>query len=481
MAPNTLHLSVFDQNIARVFTQILHIFPFPDGSQNEDATRALEAGLQATLCSFPFLAGTIQPADPETGKLSLEYSSDVPNVRTARLFSFSSIPPSQDYPYTYEQLKRDGMPQRAFTGEMFCPHVLRDYPGIPKDAEGIMDSKHPVPALAVEAFFIPGGLVLSTYFHHSVCDGSGKNEFWKQFAAHVYAQRPGRSLPCLGNIPNQSELRLQMDRSIPVFEKPPVSDCYGMPDYQKTLPDGVSCASRIFVISADRIRAVRDELKHSVKTVTPLTRCNVLSALIWIHVTRARRARLTKYGYDDTSLGIAVDLRKRLSPPLSPSYMGNMALMAKATETIAKYGQEDRVTCTTIIPAIKEINRAISSVNNMWVQRHLGYFASNKRITNTEIKLRFHRGPDLYITSWMHFGAEFEWDIPGTTSTMPEYIRRTHSPSDGGMIILPRKRTVGENGKEAPYEVLIRLASEDMERLLNEEAGLASWADRVIE
>lgn len=481
MATNTLHLSVLDQNIARVYTQILHIFPFPDGSQSEDATRALETGLQATLSSFPFLAGTIQPADPETGKLSLQYSTDVPNVRTARLFSFSSIPLSKEYPHTYEQLRRDGMPQSAFTGANFCPNVLRNRPGIPKDAEGIMDSKHPVPALAVEAFFIAGGLVLSTYFHHSVCDGSGKNEFWKHFAANVYAQRPGRPLPCLGDIPNQSHLRSQVDSSIPVFEKVPVSDCYGMPDYKKTLPDGVPCTSRLFIISATRIRAVRDDLKKYVNTVTPLTRCNVLSALIWVHVTRARQARLTKFGYVDTSVGIAVDLRKRLSPPLEPTYMGNMALMAKATESISKFSLEDRVTCATIIPAIKEINRTISSVNNTWVQRHLGYFASNKKITNTEIKLRFHRGPDLYITSWMYFGAEFEWDIPGTASRSPEYIRRTHSPSDGGMIIMPRKRTVREDGSEAPYEVLIRLASEDMERLLAEEGGLASWADRIIE
>jgi hypothetical protein len=150
-----------------------------------------------------------------------------------------------------------------------------------------------------------------------------------------------------------------------------------------------------------------------------------------------------------------------------------MALFTKATMPIA------RITNTTIIPAIREINRTISSVDNTGVQRHLGYFLSIKSVTSTENTLRFHWGPDLYITSWMDFGAEHSWDIPGTMSNMPEFIRRTHSASDGGMIILPRKREIVE-GIEAPYEVLVRLAREDMARLLTEEGGLAGWAGRIV-
>lgn len=134
----------------------------------------------------------------------------------------------------------------------------------------------------------------------------------------------------------------------------------------------------------------------------------------------------------------------------------------------------------TIVPAIQAVSGAISNATNTWAQRHLAYFQSISRISNTETSLQFNRGPDLYITSWMHFGAEYEWDIPGTTSKSPEYIRRTHNPSDGGIIIMPRRRETSTCGKEAPYEVLIRLASEDMERLVNEEGGLASWSDRVV-
>ena len=48
------------------------------------------------------------------------------------------------------------------------------------------------------------------------------------------------------------------------------------------------------------------------------------------------------------------------------------------------------------------------------------------------------------------------------------------------MTIMPRRRDV-INGVDAPYEVVVRLATEDMERVLAEEGGLSSWAERVID
>jgi len=45
---------------------------------------------------------------------------------------------------------------------------------------------------------------------------------------------------------------------------------------------------------------------------------------------------------------------------------------------------------------------------------------------------------------------------------------------------MPRRRDVTD-GIDAPYEVVVRLAAEDMERVLAEEGGLSSWAERVID
>lgn len=192
MSVETFHLSILDQYAVRCYTPVLKIFPFPNKGHMGSATSAIKAGLQLTLETYPFLAGTVQPANPESGKLSVTYTHVVPDVAIANLFSSSSILPSKNCPRTYKQLKRDGMPQSAFMGEIFCPNVLRGHPGVLRNAEGMMGCTHAVPVLAVEAFFISGGLVLSMYLHHSVCDGVGMHNFWKHFAASVYCQRPGR-------------------------------------------------------------------------------------------------------------------------------------------------------------------------------------------------------------------------------------------------------------------------------------------------
>lgn len=151
-------------------------------------------------------------------------------------------------------------------------------------------------------------------------------------------------------IPDQSALRAELDARIPHAAPGhiPAVDAYinGTYEYTKTLPDDTACSQRLFIIPASRIRSFREELKPFFPYYSP-TICNVISALVWIHVTRARVARLLKSGNDEvldqeTNLGIAMDLRKKLSPPLGEEYMGNMANFAKSTLNIADLVSEDR-------------------------------------------------------------------------------------------------------------------------------------------
>jgi hypothetical protein len=47
------------------------------------------------------------------------------------------------------------------------------------------------------------------------------------------------------------------------------------------------------------------------------------------------------------------------------------------------------------------------------------------------------------------------------------------------MIFLPRRRHLA-NGTEAPFEILVRLTEEDMDRVLKEDGGLRSWSEAVV-
>ena len=112
--------------------------------------------------------------------------------------------------------------------------------------------------------------------------------------------------------------------------------------YPKSLPEGTPCTLRYFVISAQRIRDFRQSLRCHFPENSPPTICNVLAALVWIHVTRARAARMGDCGQQETSIGIATDMRRRMDPPLSPNYMGNMAPFVKGSMKVADFLQEDR-------------------------------------------------------------------------------------------------------------------------------------------
>ena len=179
----TLHLSALDQNIVRVYTQVFLVFPFPDANQRNAAVQALAQGLRVSLHSFPFLAGKLSLADDHSGKLVLTYPAKVPDVSISGLFACKA---NDDF-RTYHELKNSGMPPDAFPGSRLRPADFAKYPAIPSDGEGLVNfnNGNEAPAMRVQADFIPGGLILSTYVHHTVMDFAGINVFWQCFAENV--------------------------------------------------------------------------------------------------------------------------------------------------------------------------------------------------------------------------------------------------------------------------------------------------------
>jgi hypothetical protein len=141
-----------------------------------------------------------------------------------------------------------------------------------------------------------------------------------------------------------SLMRKAVDEQITPQRGEGSADCYcdGPPQYLKTLPKETKCTQRLFVIPASRVREYREVLRAYFPEDTPPTMCNVLAALVWTHVTRARAGRLIKCGLTETSVGIATDLRRRQHPPVTTDYMGNMALFSRGTMNVSDLTSEDR-------------------------------------------------------------------------------------------------------------------------------------------
>ena len=107
-----------------------------------------------------------------------------------------------------------------------------------------------------------------------------------------------------------------------------------------------------------------------------------------------------------------------------------------------------------------QISDTTHAVNHDWVTTELTQVLKNPE-TAQQAPLQYANGPDLYITSWMHMGADRQWFIPGTSSSQASAIRRSAWVSEGGITVLPRKADKkGVIG--AAYEVMISLAEADM-------------------
>lgn len=171
---------------------------FPDQNAAESAVDALSEGLHLTLQKFPFLAGTLSLANDDSGRLALRYPTEVSAEDMSHLFQSKQIPfHEKSFPYTYEQLRREGMPPSAFHAAVFVPDDFANYPGIPEFGEGFVDfNKSDAPAMRIQACFIPGGLALSMYIHHTVMDCSGVTTFWTAFSANVSKVSGKRELSC---------------------------------------------------------------------------------------------------------------------------------------------------------------------------------------------------------------------------------------------------------------------------------------------
>lgn len=159
---------------------------FADQNNAEAAIQALDNGLHLTLQKFPFLAGILSLAGDSSGRLQLQYPANIMDPgMTKGLFSAKQIL-VDDFHQSYEELKKAGMPPSAFKSATFLPDDFANWEGVPANGEGLCNFElSDVPVMRAQACFIPGGLVMSVYVHHSVLDFHGISTFWECLAANV--------------------------------------------------------------------------------------------------------------------------------------------------------------------------------------------------------------------------------------------------------------------------------------------------------
>lgn len=501
----TIKLSPFDQ-LLRLYVHKLFCFPFPDPCRQQEAEHRIQQALSATILKWPFITGRVCPADDGEQHNAVQVCYETPALAAFQdhILTVNNLT-AEDLGSTYEELAEADMPPSALKMEL-----LSTVPEWPKP-------RGAYPALAVQANFIQGGLIICFAFHHAVADGGSFIQFIKAFAeATTSPVNPDAAVQC--SVPtriayiNAPDNEVRALRSFPEYN---ASDVVARSILRPTkngfiikpllelisrltrkvwpydpYPTGLEprqITTRILTFDAETIQGLHCSINGLLKDfqdpphwASPIA---CLSSLIWVAVVRARQNRLNPD--DKAKIGIAVDARPSLE---LPNYFGNAVVhtnaIAPVSELLPGENANPRTRCGLDIDALaraaQHMRRATEGVTKKYVNDRLTTFSA--LADPTELPAIYGQAMDtshtgIDFSSWIAQGADLEFGIPGIGTSTVAFWRKAWSPNEGAYNILPRK---GGSKGNANWEVSIGLSVEDMEKVCQQlqEGG---WLERVVE
>ncbi|KAF1359171.1 hypothetical protein EJ07DRAFT_121269 [Lizonia empirigonia] len=480
-----LDLTVLDQTILRVYVRQLLIFPFPDPNYRIQAQKVLYTGLFEVLRQYPFLAGTVEQTNSFTGALAVKYPEVIDSVLVSRLIGVTTYEPGG---FDYDILSEEGVPPSRLRSDTFCPFALIEHRGLDDPfAEGLttFNKGHPIPVFAAQITFIPGGLVLSAYTHHSVVDGTGIAKIYQAWSESTQTQgsqglskiRTQAGSDTLNNARHALDTLIvnASPMNLPEFRYP--EDPIPTPPLRDS---PYKLTTKIFVFSAKKI----SQLARSLSSITKarISTFTALTALIWSHITHARRAALIERDIHKTTVGIAIDHRKRVGSLLPDDYIGNCANGMAISLPLSSIPATKTMNEEQIAPVALAISDCLGEINLDWFRARLLHMSKQPNPSKLLLNMDTRNGPDIFLTSWMHIGADNVWAIPGTAKTgdgnwrcKPTAIRKPQCASEGGLQILPRQK-----GDEAPFEILACLEEGEMMKTI-EGLQYGGWVLRLVD
>lgn len=462
-------LSSLDQLMPRSYVLIALVF---SGHDQDNAIVSLQDGLEKTIEQLPFLKGKVHERAEERKQLAISWDMTSPIPKLQRK------PPPEAYP-SFEALRSKGAPSEYFPYSVF--------PGLPPNAHLKEDG---APVFGATYVTIEGGFILSIAVHHNVMDGTGVGEFLRLWAQNVRGVEASDSQ----SVPNPEEPLKRQVRLLDAFktddknkhERNPILQTLleRHPEFDIKAPfesSAVTTAnapsppigmSKVFAFSGRKLTALKISLAGIVPPTT-LTINNILSAIIWSHISHVRASRASQpVGALVSKLGFAVNGR-RLLGFIKPPYLGNVNLYARAQASFTELGTPSTNNHANLAPVITSIAEATARINTIHIEDLNQLVDSLSDVSELIPGWKFSNGPDVALTSWANLGL-YDMDF-GDGIGKPDIVRIPGVPFDGLVVILPRRRkTFSKVDEDEIIEVTVMLREDDMENL-NQNAAWRSW------
>lgn len=463
---HVIQLSGIEHCMPRSYIRICLAYRLPNPADLPDALEKLNDFVRKTVDAKPYLSGYVVAVDnPENriGAVEIRFSDtdflEYPNVGERELTH-------DEVPYSYDQLCDIGLPPSVIKPELVS-------------ALGESADEHRAPVFRVQANMVAGGIIVSVYLHHCISDGTGigwlisggvlDDDFTfrrdlngdnldvpslsmrlDSFAKHQSQVRTELSYPSA----NQTSNRVLKTKSVlPAGLEDPV-----------VKPPGRGC---VFAIPLVKLGELRNELKAR-------SRNDALMTLIWHAMTKARIPSLSaNQAIDKSRLNIPVDIRGKVKKPLPEYYFGAAVDFASAEMSLCHL--ED-MSLSSMAETALVIREAINCVNDDYIRKAIALTLYPK--PNVDVRdlqgsnMNRATGADMYITSWEKlklYEGTFDMGLG-----RPDWVRKPWSRDPGSCIVLP------VDDRKDYLEVVIQMATEDMERLLINEAFMGyvvNWVE----
>ena len=477
---HVIRLSSIDHCMPRAYIRVCLAFRLPHPDSARKALAGLGRFLTSTVNAAPFLAGYVHPSPEEDnaiGRVEIRFTrEDVDTFPAIQIRRYTD----EEMPWTYDELSNLGLPPSAIRPDLVS--------ALPENTD---DGRAPV--FRVQANLLDGGLIVSVYLHHCVTDGSGLGLLVSGSilnSGHIRERINGTPDSIMtngrGDCSAGGESELDAIAYIETLSRDKLRHSKGYDtqrEYSDNTPDTANRTASspgrgcVLVIPHIKMNAFKTRITKSLpkddNDFTPfITDHDVLQALLWHHLTQARKHSVNLAKVTSSTLLIPVNIRGRMIPPLPSSYFGSAVDFASVRQTIAHLSTS---TPSSYAMTALAIRHAVTAVQDPYVRATINLSNTPYIDVRDLLAANINRatGADMYITSWLGLELYEKGDL-GMGLGMPDWVRKPWSRDPGACIILP------QDPRKDVLEVVVQMVAADMERLLQDEVFM-EFVERTIE
>ena len=457
-APDT-KLSALDQLQPRTYTSLVLSFPV-SAERLTSATSHFRQGLERTVVDIPFLASDVVAASTRPGEVELRPRS----ARQSALFNVKDLTAAgSGWKHSYRELHSAYIPMSELDGNVLAPA------GMVREEEAA--------AMAAQLNIIDGGCLLCVCVHRSVMDSTGVAtclRLWARRCRELQgapeiqpgaAELEARSLDRRPLFGGEAKAEVTKHPAYKITQAPPGSKAFSDEAGRQSTLSTSSTAVAMFGIDMDTLIGFKhDMLEHLAEHGSDgawVSSHDVLCAILWHAITAARSSS----DIDESSstagssrLGMAVEARTKLEPPLPTTYLGNASLYGTTARALS--GLEES-SLSSLAETALAVRRLYTSVDDAHIRSliRLADHAPDPRAIQPKLESSLDK--DLEISSMMELDVyDYEWGGFGGDGKV-DYLRMPGAVCEGRCIILPRLA-------DGAVEVVVGLKPAQMDRLKRE-------------